>query len=546
MFSIAILIGIYSYTIFLFGLLGILYKTYVISAAFIYILIILYFYEKKIKINLLKCFETFKKIQKLNLDFIKLNLLLTVALSIVVLQGIINLIGALGPELGFDALWYHLTIPKIYLENHSIFYIPGGLLYYSAMPRLAEMLYIAGLSFGTEIFPKLIHFSFGILSLIVLYKLSRKFLTKTFSLIVLVLFYSNLVVGWMSITAYVDLVRTFFEIMALLGFLNWWEKGSKKWLIFSAIILGLAISTKVLAIGSLFVFTVLIVYSSIRKIKFKWKILFTNILIYCWFSIFIPLPWFIFSFIHTESPVYPFFTGIYPVNLSIELIDPIKFTNDIWSIFTKSADPISPIYIIFLPSALFLYKKFPDKIKIICIYSFLIILVWYITPRTGGGRFILPYLPIFSIVCVFIIEQIKNFKIRLTFIIFIIFLASFSVLYRGVANLKYLPVILGKESKDEFLSNNLNFSFGDFYDTDEYLSKKIKQKDKVLLYGFHNLYYVNFPFIDSSFVKKGDQFNYIAVQGSNLPERFKIWNLIYYNEKTKVKLYSAGGIRWVY
>ena len=67
-----------------------------------------------------------------------------------------------------------------------------------------------------------------------------------------------------------------------------------------------------------------------------------------------------------------------------------------------------------------------------------------------------------------------------------------------------------------------------------------------LLYGFHNLYYINFPFIDSSYVKIGDRFNYIAVAGNNLPERFKVWNLIYYNEKTNVKLYSIGGMKWTY
>ena len=122
----------------------------------------------------------------------------------------------------------------------------------------------------------------------------------------------------------------------------------------------------------------------------------------------------------------------------------------------------------------------------------------------------------------------------------------FSIAYRFGANLKYIPVVLGKESKTEFLSNHLNFSFGDFYDVDGYFAKKIKANDTVLLYGLHNLYYIDFPFIDSSYIRKGDKFNYVAVQGDNLPERFKSWNLIYYNRKTHVKLYSMGGLKWTY
>lgn len=239
------------------------------------------------------------------------------------------------------------------------------------------------------------------------------------------------------------------------------------------------------------------------------------------------MPWFIFSYIHTGNPVYPFFTNIYPVKFNFNLINPIDLS-----------DPISPVYVIFLPIAVFLFRKFKPVLKIVSLYSILAVLVWYLTPQTGGGRFILPYLPAFSIVSVAIIEMVGKTKVKNVLIGMIIFLSLFAIVYRGAANSRYVPVILGKESKAQFLSNHLNFSYGDFYDIDSYFSKKIKQDDRVLLYGFHNLYYVNFPFIDSSYVKKGDMFNYIAVLGDNLPERFRIWNLIYYNKKTNVKLYS--------
>ena len=88
--------------------------------------------------------------------------------------------------------------------------------------------------------------------------------------------------------------------------------------------------------------------------------------------------------------------------------------------------------------------------------------------------------------------------------------------------------------------------YGDFYDTDNFFKKNIRKDDVVLLYGFHNLYYVDFPFIDSSFVKKGDRFNYVALQKGELPKRFSNWNLIYYNSKTLVKLYSFNGQKWIY
>lgn len=534
MFSFAILIGIYSYLIFTLGLLGIFYKANIVLTTLIYGLLVFYFYRKKIRRELISGFELLKQIRKTNTKIAKRNWLFVIGFSILVFQGIVNLIGTMGPELGFDALWYHLTIPKIYLQSHSASYIPGGLLYYSAMPKLTEMLYVVGLAFGSEIYAKLIHFSFGILTLIALYFLSRKFLSKTYSLLVLVLFYSNLVVGWMSISAYIDLARTFFEIMALWGFINWIEGKEKKWFILSTVMLGFAISTKLLAVGSLLIFSLLILYFFSRR-KINIKTVSIGLLDYWVIGLSVVVPWLVFSYIYTGNPVYPFFTNIYPIKFNFNLINPLNLS-----------DPISPLYTIFLPITLVLYKKFKFPLKIVALYSFIAIIIWYITPQTGGGRFILPYLPAFSLITVAIISQINQAALRNIFIGSIVILALFSLIYRGAANSRYIPVILGQQSKSQFLTNHLNFSFGDFYDTDGYFTKKIKKTDTILLYGFHNLYYVNFPFLDSSYVKKGDLFNYIAVQGNNFPERFRFWNLIYYNNKTNVRLYYMGGLKWVY
>lgn len=533
MFAFAILIGIYSYFIFALGLLGILYKPYIFLLTIIYILTQIYFYRSKIRIYLLKSFEKLKIIQRLNVNLFRNNKVPIVILSLLGLQIIVNFIGTLGPELSFDALWYHLTLPKIYLNKHFVDYIPGGLLYYSTIPKLTEMLYVATLTFGDEIFAKITHFFFGIFSLIALFYLSRKFLSKILSLLVLLFFYSNLVVGWLSITAYVDLTRTFFETMALWGFINWWEKGEKKWLVESGIMLGLAISVKLLSLGSLLIFALLIVFYFLNKIS-NFKNLITCLMVYLFISLLIPFPWFLFSFVHTGNAIYPFFSNLYSVKINFSLINPLNLS-----------DPISPLYVILLPIGFLFFKKQKLKLKVISLYSILAILVWLLTPNTGGGRFILPYLPAFSILSLAAIKIVSH-RIKITFLIFIIFLSLFSISYRFVANLRYIPFILGKETKAHFLSNHLNFSFGDFYDTDGFFAKTIKSRDKVLLYGFHNLYYVNFPFIDSSFVKKGDIFNYIAVLGNNPPDRFKIWNLIYFNDKTNVKLYSIGGVKWVY
>ncbi len=528
MFELALVIGIYSYLILTLGLLYLLSPVNIFIFSVLFFVAIYFLYGNRLSFRVPKFkLSRFEKV------------LLTIFLS----QVFINLIGALGPELSFDALWYHLTFPKIYLQNHGIFYVPGGLLYYSGIPKLTELIYTSLLAFGSEILPKLAHFAFALLICLVLLKISRKFLNKTFSLLVVLLFYSNLVVAWESTTAYVDLARGFFEVMALWGFLNFEETKKNKDLILSSVMLGLAIASKLMSLLTIPIFVGLIFLQKgeIRK-KIKKSAFFSLI------SIFIALPWFVFSLIHTGNPIYPLITN-YETGQNIGLLNPLNFIKSIFLVFTHSPDPLSPFYIIVLPFViLFARRIYNSRFRAVFVYSVLALIAWYFTPhpQTGGGRYIIPFLPAFSLLSIYALSLIEYKKLKMYLIVLLVFLSSVSVLYRGVANFRYVPVVLGVQKKADFLSKHLNFSFGDFYDTDNYFKTHLMKSDRVLLYGFHNLYYVNFNFIDSSWVKKGDEFNYIATQEAVLPDRFSFWNLVYYNPKTHVKLYSIGGKTWIY
>jgi hypothetical protein len=534
MFEIAFFMGIYSYLIFFLGIFGFLFKFNIIVATIIYV-----FFS----------FLYILKIKKFKFIFPKKIRLNTLSILIVILIGIqvlVNLVGVLGPEISFDALWYHLTLPKIFLISHSILHIPGNLLYYSDIPKLTEMFYVVGLSIGNEILAKFIHFAFGILILIAIYKISRKFVTRAFSLLAVLIFYSNLVVGWESITAYVDLSRTFFEIMSFWGLINYLEDKERKWLYVSGLMLGFAITAKLISIGTILIFLGIFLYWALIKKDKKIESL-KNSAVLIFSSIIIPLPWFIFSFVNTNNPIYPYFS-----NIAVDSGNALSLPNinnlfkDFYVLFLGLNDPISPIYLIILPIVFLYLKSFSARIKIFVIYTFLSIFIWYLTQEQRGGRFIMPYLPVFSILCVITISSLKFKNLKYYLITLVIFLSIVSIGYRGMANKKFLPYILGRQTKNEFLSKNLNFSFGEFYDIDGYFGRQIKNTDAVLLYGFHNLYYVNFTFIDSSWVKKGDKFNYIALQDSIIPSRFFNWTQIYYNKQTKVKLFSKEGKMWAY
>lgn len=526
MFALGILIGIYSYIIFSLGILGILYRETIFASSLIFIIFAFWFFKKN-KIE----------IPRINIRKNKFKSLLVLFL----IMALVNLIGALGPELSFDALWYHLTLPKIFLENGRIEFLPGGLFYYSVMPKLGDMLYIPALAFGNEIFAKLIQWSFGILVSFVIYIISRKYFSEKTSFFAVLIFYGSLVVAWESTVAYIDLIRTFFELMSVWGIINYFETRDKKWILESSVMMGLAISTKMIAFTSLPIFIIFfLIFEKVKLDAIKNSVIFVLV------AVLVASPWFIFAALNTNNPLYPLFTSYYPAGVGIEILNPKYIIESFFNLFFRLDDPISPIYIIVLPLFFVYFKKIGPTLKFISLYSFLALLIWYFVPRTGGGRFILPYLPALSILSVGIISAVENENLKKYLFFLVIIVCLLTIGYRGIANSRYIPVVLGIESKEKYLSENLNYDFGDFYDTDGFFKENIKETDKVLLYGFHNLYYANFPFVHESYVKKGERFNYIATQNATLPERFSFWNLIYSNPRTNVNVYSIGGNEWFY
>lgn len=523
MFFLAALVGIYAYLILFLGLIGQLRRIIILGLTFVFLLLLILFF-KPIKFKkFFSCLLTDK--------------IALITFILLILQLGINLIGALGPELSFDALWYHLTLPKLYLEKQKIFFIPGGLLYYSAFPQLTEMLYTAALAIKGEVLAKLIHYCFGLGCIYSLFLLLKKFKTRL-ALIGCLIFYSQLAVGWLATSPYVDLARTFFEILALSSFLDWLKRREYKWLIKTAVLIGLAVSVKLLAVFSVlsFVFLILL-FSAKEKVKNAFSFLF--------FSFLIPLPWFILTFINTKNPIYPLFTSWFFKAQSggLGLVQWLKTRNLVSFIqvlvkttFTRG-DILTPMFLIGLPLLFLKYKK-NKEIKIVSFYFWLNFLFYFLIP-INYNRFLLPYIPAFIFILISVLDSLtkKQQLVKKIFYLATIFIASLNIISRGVANKKFLRVVLGKESKKEFLAEHLNFKVGNFYDLDGWFAQNIKKNDKVLVIGVHNLYYLDFPFDHISWAKKGTFYSHILVQNYPLPERFVKLSLVYQNTKSRVRVY---------
>jgi len=469
---------------------------------------------------------------------IKGDRLSTLVVILLLIQVLINFLGAISPELSFDALWYHLTPPKLYVQYQQIFHLPGWLLSVSSLPRFMEMFYTAALVFGNEIGAKFIHFSFGILAALALFNLLKRHFSLRISLLGTLTFYTMLAVGWQSTTAYVDLAWTFFEILALDNFLQWREKRKERYLYRSSLLVGLAIATKILAFGSLltFLFLILILRGKgwLRRV-FRFGIT----------SLLVVSPWLVLSWVNVGNPLFPLFGS--PTNVQAMNIRPdanwiitklVNYPFLLWRATFQPDDIISPVYLLFFPLILYLLWRQKQILKI----SFLYFLLGSFLVPAASNRYLLPYLAALTLPLLAIFNYPWKKKLLTNlFIIIIILSALLNLGSRGLATKKFIPYLLRQETKAEFLAKNLNFSFGEFADIDGYFAKNIKKDDLVLIYGIHNLFYVDFPYVHESWAKPGTFFTHILVgSNQNLPEKFGRRLLIYENPETRVKLYVFG------
>jgi hypothetical protein len=149
------------------------------------------------------------------------------------LLGILLLAGfvlTLTPEIGRDALIYHLAAPKLYLLHHGFYFIPGnaftGFLQNDILAKAMNYTLLCGILLGMSLFAR------------------HVLQNQQFPGISMMIFLSIPSVFAISHTAYNDLFVTFFTLAALYSFSRWSEHRLAAWLILCGIFSGSAAACK--------------------------------------------------------------------------------------------------------------------------------------------------------------------------------------------------------------------------------------------------------------------------------------------------------------
>ena len=220
---------------------------------------------------------------------------------------VIALIGALAPEREYDALWYHLGFPRLWLERGYLTDQPQE--YVALYPMTWELLYGAALSLGGPVAAKLLHFTMLPLLGLLVFQATHRFLPGTSPWAAAAFFVTIPTVLWEATTAYVDLGLTVYAGLACYALFRYAGERARSWLLLAAVQLGLALATKhlgglilVVATASLFLF--LWRRDGLRRVVGPVALLVAVALL-------IALPWYLRSWLATGNPVFPELYGVF-------------------------------------------------------------------------------------------------------------------------------------------------------------------------------------------------------------------------------------------
>jgi hypothetical protein len=152
------------------------------------------------------------------------------------------LVGALAPEIEYDALWYHLWLPQQWLLAGRPVDIVEE--YVSLYPLGWDLLYGAALTVGGAGAAKLLHFACLPLLAATTWRLARELAPDASPALAAALTVAAPTLIWEATTAYVDLALAWYLALAVLAVVRYHATHDRRWLIIGAVVLGGALAIK--------------------------------------------------------------------------------------------------------------------------------------------------------------------------------------------------------------------------------------------------------------------------------------------------------------
>lgn len=422
----------------------------------------------------------------------------------------VGLLGGLAvtltPEIGKDALIYHLAVPKRFLSHGGIYTIEGNI--FSHYPLHSEMLFLLGLFFGGDVLAKGMHFAALLLVLFGMYQFSRStYIDNRFPFLSMTIFLTIPTVFITSTSAYNDIFVTLYAISSLFAFITWFHRGENAWLALCGLFSGGAIGSKYTCLLLPLLIILGILWSARTRALSNQKAL-SLLFLYISTAAVAGSPFYIKNWITTGNPFSPFLSSIFGgtgwepeqarwydlfvrnLGMGRGILDYLLLP---WNVSFRAEmnSPrfdgiLGPIFLFTLPFA-FGMRSITIAMKMMLTYCFITFLFWASTAQQM--RYLIPLFPILAIITGTILTwyaKTKNIWFGLLTCL-IVGSILFNIYYtvRELHRIQPLGVVVGKESRDAFL-NRVIPSYVLFH----HMNTHLPTDSKILLIYMKNLTYL--------------------------------------------------------
>jgi len=225
----------------------------------------------------------------------------TKALAAVLAFGFFHvLINALAPPVGWDALAYHLAIPRLYLDAGAVRELPW--LLHSHWPHLMEILYAAPLALGWEPGAAVVHAAVCAALAATVFRLGREEGGPAAGWSAAALLVAQPVFLEVAAEPHSDGALALFHLLAGLALWRWSKHGGKGLLAAAGLCSGLAAACKLpgLALGGTLLFWLLV--DSRRR---------GGAAVFLLCAALPAAPWYLKTWLAAGNPVWPFYSALF-------------------------------------------------------------------------------------------------------------------------------------------------------------------------------------------------------------------------------------------
>lgn len=406
-------------------------------------------------------------------------------------------IASLAPPTAKDTLLYHFALPKTFVAQHGVTFVDGNIASYLALGN--EMHNVWAMLVGgiwdaraAEAAAGGTSFLFFPLLLISIYGGSRELgVDQRWSLLATLIVAAVPSAFHVASSGYIDLALALYVTLAIFALGRWWKDQERKDLILIAIFLGAALSVKLTTVFVIAAFALIVLLRGREGkgpvVSGPGKILAPGFAALLLAGV-IASPWYIRTWVATGSPVFPFYMSMWKGSapgwdversnlfqamnsqyggankgLTDYLLAPVKL-----SVMAQPEQPanydgvLGVAFLIGLPLLVWALWKFelPVEIKIMSGVAAIMYLFWLFSSEQL--RYLLPIVPVLAVAIVASSETISQklgggFRTLVQVSLAAASVACFLVSIAWFCQLAPLRVVLGGETRDDYLARNLDY-----------------------------------------------------------------------------------------